>query len=59
MIVFNIETFDTTRCVPDSNCKYKLSTLSGRHNRDVTERKYQKSSNDCIVFKGLDNNNKP
>ena len=55
MIVYDIETFGTTRCVPYPHCQYKLSTLSGRYNRDITERKKQNCSNDCIVFKGLNN----
>ena len=36
---------------------YRLSKLSGKYNRDISEKEYQKSSNDCIVFKGLDNIN--
>ena len=31
---------------------------SGKYNRDVSEKEYQKNLNDCIVFKGLDNINK-
>ena len=35
----------------------KLSKISGKYNRDITEREYEKCRNDCIVFKGLDNVN--
>ena len=33
---------------------YRLSKLSGKYNRDISEKQYQKCLNDCIVFKGLD-----
>ena len=58
MIVYDIETFNTIKCVPYANCIYRLSKISGKYYRDVSEREYQKCLNDCIVFKGLDNINK-
>ena len=58
MVVYDIETFNTDRTVPYANCIYRLKKLSGKYNRDISEKVYQKSLNDCIVFKGLDNINK-
>ena len=58
MIVYDIETFSTIKCVPYANCIYRLSKLSGKYYRDISEKEYQKCLNDCIVFKGLDNINK-
>ena len=58
MIVYDIETFNTTKCVPYANCIYRLSKVSGKYHRDISEKEYQKCLKDCIVFKGLDNINK-
>ena len=58
MIVYDIETFSTINCVPYANCIFRLSKLSGKYYRDISEKEYQKCLNDCIVFKGLDNINK-
>ena len=58
MIVYVIETFNTIKCVPYANCIYRLSKISGKYYRDISEKEYQKCLNDCIVFKGLDNINK-
>ena len=58
MIVYDIETFSTIKCVPYANCIYRLSKISGKYYRDISEKEYQKCLNDCIVFKGLDNINK-
>ena len=58
MIVYDIETFNTIKCVPYANCIYRLSKISGKYYRDISEEEYQKCLNDCIVFKGLDNINK-
>ena len=58
MIVYDIETFSTIKCVPYVNCIYGLSKISGKYYRDISEKEYQKVLNDCIVFKGLDNINK-
>ena len=41
----------------DGNCIYRLSKISGKYYRDISEKEYQKCLNDCIVFKGLDNFN--
>ena len=58
LIVYDIETFNTTKCVPYTNCIYRLSKISGKYYRDISEKEYQKCLNDCIVFNGLDNINK-
>ena len=58
MIVYNIETFSTIKCVPYANCIYRLSESSGKFYRDISEKEYQKCLNDCFVFEGLDNINK-
>ena len=58
MIVYDIETFSNIKCVPYANCIYRLSKVSGKNYRDISEKEYQKCLNDCIVFKGLDNINK-
>ena len=58
MIVYDIETFSTIKCVPYANCIYRLSKISGKYYRDISEKEYQKCLTDCIVFKGLDNINK-
>ena len=58
MIVYDIETFSTIKCVPYANCIYRLSKISGKNYRDISEKEHQKCLNDCIVFKGLDNINK-
>ena len=55
MIVYDIETFNTIKCVPFANCIYRLSKISSKYYRDISEKEYQKSLIDCIVFKGLDN----
>ena len=57
MIVYDIETFSTIKCVPYANCIYRLSKISGKNSRNISEKDYQKCLNDCIVFKGLDNIN--
>ena len=58
MIVYDIETFSTIKCVPYADCIYRLSKISGKYYRDISEKDYQKCLNDCIVSKGLDNINK-
>ena len=58
MVVYDIETFSTIKCVPYANCIYRLSKIPGKYYRDISEKEYQKCLNDCIVLKGLDNINK-
>ena len=42
MIVCDIETFSTIKCVPYANCIYRLSKISGKYYRDISEKEYQK-----------------
>ena len=34
------------------SCIYKLSKISGKYHRDISEQEYQKCLNDCVVFEG-------
>ena len=43
---------ETFRAFPYCSCIYKLSKLSGKYHRDISEQEYQKCLNDCVVFKG-------
>ena len=54
IVVYDLETFNKTRAVPYCSCIYKLSKLSGKYNRDISEQEYQKCLNDCVFFKGTD-----
>ena len=47
-------TFIKVRIVPYCSCIYKLSNFSGKYNRDISEKEYQKCLSDCVVFKGTD-----
>ena len=57
MVDYDIETFKTIKSVPHSNWIYRLSKISGKYHRDLSEKEYQKCLNDFIVFKGVDNIN--
>ena len=57
MIVYDIETFNTTKCFHYANCIYRLRKVSGEHNRDISEKENEKCKKDYIVSKGLDNIN--
>ena len=57
MIVYDLETFNTDRAVPYANCIYRVNKLSGKNNRDITQREYEKCRKDCTVFKGTDSFN--
>ena len=54
IVVYDLETFDKIRAVPYCSCIYKLSKISGKYQRDISEQDYQKCLNDCVVFKGTD-----
>ena len=54
IVVYDLETFNKIRPVPYCSCIYKLSKISGKDNRDISEQEYQKCLNDCVVFKGTD-----
>ena len=52
-----MEAFNTDRVLPYAFGLYKLSKVSGKYYRDITQRELEKCRNDCIVFKGTDCNN--
>ena len=54
IVVYDLETFNKIRAVPYCSCIYKLSKISGKYHRDISEQEYQKCLNDCVVFKGID-----
>ena len=54
LFVYDLETFNKIRAVPNCSCIYKLSKNSGKFNRDKSEQEYQKCLNDCVVFTGTD-----
>ena len=54
IVIYDLETFNKIKAVPYCSCIYKLSKLSGKYNRDMSEQEYQKCLNDCVVFKGTD-----
>ena len=51
--VYDLKTFEKVRAVPYCSCIYKLSKISGKYHRDITEQEYQKCLNDCVVFKEI------
>ena len=55
--MYDLETFIKIRVVPYCSCIYKLSKISGKYHRDISEQDFQKCLNDCVVFKGTDCNN--
>ena len=50
--MYDLETFNKIRVVPYCSCMYKLSKISGKYHRDISEQEYQKCLTDCVVFKG-------
>ena len=52
MIVYDIETLDTNRTAPYSNCILRLSETSGKYSGDIKDRELQKRRKYCIVFRG-------
>ena len=57
MIVCDLETSKTIECVSYTNCVHRLSKISGKYHRDITDREYEKCKKDCFVFKGTDSIN--
>ena len=41
MIIHALETFNTDKAVLYANCKKRLSKISSKYNRDITEKGYQ------------------
>ena len=54
IVVYDLETFKKIRAVPYCRCIYKLSKISCKYHRDISEQEYQKCLNDCVVFEGTD-----
>ncbi len=53
LIVFDLEIFNTDRMLSLCNLYiYGLRASSGRSNRDITQRQYEKCRKYCIVFEG-------
>ena len=52
--MYDIETFNKNRTVPYCSCIFKLSKISRKYHRDISEQEYQKCLNGCVVFKGTD-----
>ena len=52
IVVYDLETFKKIRALHYCSCIYRLSKISGKYHRDISEQAYQKCLNDCIVFKG-------
>ena len=38
MKVYDIENFNTIKCVPFANCILKVSKISGKYNRDIIKK---------------------
>ena len=52
--MYDLETFNKIRVVPHCSCIYELSEISGKYNRDVSEKECRKWLNECVVSKGTD-----
>ena len=52
MFICDLETFFTAKCVSRSVPVYTLSEVSGKYDRDKTDRELEKCKNDCGLFKG-------
>ena len=49
MVVYDLETFNANRAVPDAFGLYKLSKIPSKFYDDITQR--EKCTNDCVDFK--------
>ena len=52
--MYDLEAYNKERVVPHCSCINKLSKISGKYHRVITEKEYQKCLNDFVVFKGTD-----
>ena len=52
--MYDLETFKKNRAVPLCSCIYKLSKISCKNHREISEKENQKCPNDCVVSKGTD-----
>ena len=53
VIIYDLETFNTNNCVPYRVSRYKLKKISGKINRDITERELEECGKDCDISKEL------
>ena len=54
IVVYDLQTFKKIRAVTYCSCIIKLSKISGKYHRDISEQEYQKCLNACVVFQGTD-----
>ena len=54
IVVYDLETFNETGGIPYCSYIYKLSKISGKYHRDISQQEYQKCLNDCVFFKGTE-----
>ena len=54
IVVYDLETLNKIRAALYCSCIYKLSKISCKYYRDISEKEYQKCLNDCVVFKVTD-----
>ena len=54
IVVHDLETFKKIRAVPFCSCNFKLSRISGKYHRDISEQENPNCLNNCVVFKGTD-----
>ena len=53
-VASDLETLNKIRAVPFCSCINKLSKISVKYHRDLSEQEYQKCLNDCVILKGTD-----
>ena len=54
IVVYDLETFIKFRAVPICSCIHKLSKISIKYHRDISEQEYKQCPNDWVVFEGFD-----
>ena len=52
MVVYDIESFNTIKCVSYGKCINTLSKFLGKYKRDITQLDYEKCRNSCFALKG-------
>ena len=55
-VVYDSETFNKIHAVRYCSCIFKQSKISGKYNRETSEREYQKCLNERVASKGTDCN---
>ena len=49
--MYDLETFNKIGAVPSCRCLYKLSKISCKYHRDITEKEYQKGLMILLILK--------